>query len=109
MEKYTRLLSSKHNHRIFFLIFLNIIAIFFETVGIALIPVFISILIDPNALNLLPFGFIEPVLKELGYENIAKYGALFLIILLAINGHEFIGHKLISFIILSFMSFILST
>ena len=81
MEKYTRLLSSKHNHRIFFLIFLNIIAIFFETVGIALIPIFISILIDPNALNFLPFGFIEPVLKELGYENIAKYGALVLIIL----------------------------
>ncbi len=81
MEKYTRLLSSEHNYKILFLIFLNVIAIFFETVGIALIPIFISILIDPNALELLPFGFINPILNKIGYENIATYGALVLIIL----------------------------
>lgn len=81
MKKYTRLLSSSYNYRTIGLIILNILSIFFETIGIALIPLFISILVDPSTIQLIPFEFIKSFSINLDQINIATHGVIFLVIL----------------------------
>ena len=81
MKIYTRLLSSSFNNRTIVFIFLNILSIFFETIGIALIPLFISILIDINAVQLIPFDFIKSLYTSTDKKTIATYGAIVLIVL----------------------------
>ena len=81
MKIYTRLLSSSFNNRTVVFIFLNILSIFFETIGIALIPLFISILIDTNAVQLIPFDFIKSFYTSADKKIIATYGAIVLIVM----------------------------
>ncbi len=81
MKKYTRLLSSSFNKRAIVLIILHIFSIFFETIGIALIPLFLSIIIDPSTIELIPFDFIESFLTATDQKNIIIYGSSALVIL----------------------------
>ena len=81
MKKYTRLLSSSFNKRAIVLIILHIFSIFFETIGIALIPLFLSIIIDPSTIELIPFDFIESFLTATDQKNIIIYGSSVLVIL----------------------------
>ena len=81
MKKYTRLLSSSFNKRAIVLIILHIFSIFFETIGIALIPLFLSIIIDPSTIELIPFDFIKSFLIATDQKNIIIYGSSVLVIL----------------------------
>lgn len=81
MKKYTRLLSSSFNKRAIVLIILHIFSIFFETIGIALIPLFLSIIIDSSTIELIPFDFIKSFLIATDQKNIIIYGSSVLVIL----------------------------
>ena len=81
MDKYIRLLSSSFNRRTIVLIILHIFSIFFETIGIALIPLFLSIIIDPSTIELIPFDFIKSFLMATDQKNIIIYGSSVLVVL----------------------------
>ena len=82
LKEYTNLLfQAKKGNEIYYFIFFNIIAIFFETFSIALIPLFIAYVINHRGSLLIPIDQIRIYIENLDYTTSIYFGALIFVII----------------------------
>ncbi len=82
LKEYTNLLfQAKKGNEIYYFIFFNIIAIFFETFSIALIPIFIAYVINPEVVSLIPIDQLRIYIESLDYTTSIYFGALIFVII----------------------------
>ena len=79
MKSYINLLTTGNKNNILFFIFLNITLVFAETISIALIPLFIDYIINPNPLLPNYLNFSNEFTKNLSQLDLINYGIIFFI------------------------------
>ena len=85
MEKFTHLLSKDNKYQILFFILLNIILVFAETFGVALIPLFIDFAVSDDPILPNYISWIEEFVTDKEKESLIIYGSVFLIIVFLIK------------------------
>ena len=85
-KEYTNLIfQAEKTNKIYYYIFFNIISIFFETFSIALIPLFIAYVINPEIVSLIPIDQLRMYIKSLDYTTSIYFGALCFVIIFIIR------------------------
>ena len=85
MEKFINLLSNENRKSIIIYIFLNIILIFFETFGIALIPLIIDFVISKNPLLPQYLGSMGDLIVNIDKKDLLVYLAIIISLLFLIK------------------------
>lgn len=85
MEKFTHLLSKDNKFQILLFIGFNIILVFAETFGIALIPLFIDFAVSDNPILPNYFTWINQFIENKEKDTIIIYGSIFLILIFLIK------------------------
>ena len=81
MKQYIYLLQGGNKKTIFIFFILNILLILFETFGIAIIPLFISYIVNPEIIYKISYNPLIEFLQSKNYKDIIYLGVGFLIAL----------------------------
>ena len=91
MEKFINLLSKDNKKDVIYFIILNIILIFFETFGIALIPLAIDFVISDNPLLPKYLGPMSDLLINIDKKDLLLYMAIFIAFLFLVKNLYILG------------------
>ena len=91
MEKFINLLSKDNKKDVIYFIILNIILIFFETFGIALIPLAIDLVISDNPLLPKYLGPMSDLLINIDKKDLLLYMAIFIAFLFLVKNLYILG------------------
>ena len=91
MEKFITLLSKDNKKDVIYFIILNIILIFFETFGIALIPLAIDFVISDNPLLPKYLGPMSDLLINIDKKDLLLYMAIFIAFLFLVKNLYILG------------------
>lgn len=91
MEKFINLLSKDNKKDVIYFVILNIILIFFETFGIALIPLAIDFVISDNPLLSKYLGPMSDLLINIDKKDLLLYMAIFIAFLFLVKNLYILG------------------
>ena len=91
MKNYINLITKENGNHIVLFIVLNMILVLAETVSIALIPLFIDIIVNPNPILPNYFNFFKDFLNPENKDDLLNFGIIFFTIICLIKNFFYLS------------------
>ena len=85
MYKYFSLIPQGFHKKIYLMVILNLISVFFETFSLALIPLFITSIFDPSLFEKIPIEILRQFFLNFNPKQLVLYGSISLLIVYSVK------------------------